>query len=151
MKKDLKIFTHNIEPEATNQIYELLRTAPFENAQVRIMPDVHYGKGCVVGFTSTTNDKISPNVIGVDIGCGMLTVQLGRQPLDLAAIDAHIRASIPAGSKVHKMYTEDKLLRNLRCFKKLEDLDKLYRSRGPWAAATTSLRSILTRTASSIW
>lgn len=47
MDYDLKVFTENIEPEAVNQIYELLRTAPFENAKVRIMPDVHYGKGCV--------------------------------------------------------------------------------------------------------
>lgn len=130
MKKDVKIFTNNIEPEAVNQIYELIRTAPFVDAQVRIMPDVHYGKGCVVGFTSTTNDKLSPNVIGVDIGCGMLTVKLGKQKLDLAAIDRHIRANIPAGPKVHKSYTEDKMLRRLHCFRQLEDLDKLYRSMG---------------------
>ncbi len=130
MGYNLKVFTENIEPEAVNQIYELIRTAPFENAKVRIMPDVHYGKGCVVGFTSTTNDKIIPNVIGVDIGCGMLTVKLGKQKLNLAAIDDHIRSHIPAGSKVHKEYTEDKLIRNLRCFKNLDDLDKLYRSMG---------------------
>lgn len=130
MSYDLKVFTENIEPEAVNQIYELIRTAPFENAKVRIMPDVHYGKGCVVGFTSTTNDKIIPNVIGVDIGCGMLTVKLGKQKLDLAAIDDHIRSHIPAGSKVHKAYTEDKMIRQLRCFYKLDDLDKLYRSMG---------------------
>lgn len=130
MGYNLKVFTENIEPEAVNQIYELIRTAPFENAKVRIMPDVHYGKGCVVGFTSTTNDKIIPNVIGVDIGCGMLTVKLGKQKLNFAAIDDHIRSHIPAGSKVHKAYTEDKLIRNLRCFKNLDDLDKLYRSMG---------------------
>lgn len=130
MRYDLKVFTDHIEPEAVNQIYELIRTAPFENAKVRIMPDVHYGKGCVVGFTSTTNDKLIPNVIGVDIGCGMLTVKLGKQKLDLAAIDAHIRSHIPAGSKVHKAYTEDKIVRKLCCFKKLDDLDKLYRSMG---------------------
>ena len=97
---------------------------------MRIMPDVHYGKGCVVGFTSTTKDKIIPNVIGVDIGCGMLTVKLGKQKLDLATIDAHIRSHIPAGSKVHKAYTEDNWVRKLRCFDKLDDLDKLYRSMG---------------------
>lgn len=130
MNYDLKVFTQNIEPEAVNQIYELIRTAPFENAKVRIMPDVHYGKGCVVGFTSTTNDKLIPNVIGVDIGCGMLTVKLGKQKLDLAAIDDHIRSHIPAGSKVHKTYTEDNMIRKLRCFKNLNDLDKLYRSMG---------------------
>ncbi len=130
MSYDLKVFTENIEPEAVNLIYELIRTAPFENAKVRIMPDVHYGKGCVVGFTSTTNDKLIPNVLGVDIGCGMLTVKLGKQELDLAAIDDHIKSHIPAGSKVHKVYTEDKMIRKLRCFDKLDDLDKLYRSMG---------------------
>jgi len=130
MKKDLIIYTDNIDPEAINQIYELIRLAPFDNAKVRIMPDVHYGKGCVVGFTSTTNDKLIPNVIGVDIGCGMLTTALGKQELDLPAIDAHIRQNIPAGAKVHKSYTEDKMIRKLRCFKHLENLDKLYRSMG---------------------
>ena len=130
MKKDLIIYTENIDPEAVNQIYELIRLAPFDGAKVRIMPDVHYGKGCVVGFTSTTNNKIIPNVIGVDIGCGMLTVNLGKQPLDLPGIDRHIRANIPAGAKVHKEYTEYKLISKLRCFKRLNNLDKLYRSMG---------------------
>ena len=92
--KDLKIFTDNIDPEAVNQIYELIRLAPFEGARVRIMPDVHYGKGCVVGFTSTTNDLLIPNVIGVDIGCGMLTVKLGKREIDLAALDQHIRENV---------------------------------------------------------
>lgn len=128
--KDLKIFTENIDPEAVNQIYEMIRLAPFEGARVRIMPDVHYGKGCVVGFTSTTNDKLIPNVIGVDIGCGMLTVKLGKGEIDLAALDRHIRESVPAGAKVHKAYTEDKMIRKLRCFSRLENLDKLYRSLG---------------------
>ena len=102
MNYDLKIFTDNIEPTAINQIYDLIALAPFENAKVRIMPDVHYGKGCVVGFTSTTNDKLIPNVIGVDIGCGMLTVRLGKIDMDLEALDKFIHGNIPAGSSVHK-------------------------------------------------
>ena len=130
MKHDLQIFTDNIEPEAVNQIYELIRLAPFDGAKVRIMPDVHYGKGCVVGFTSTTNDKIIPNVIGVDIGCGMLTVKLGTTPVDLKALDLHIRAHIPAGAKVHDSYREEEFIKKLRCFGQLENLDKLYRSMG---------------------
>ena len=69
--KDLKIFTDNIDPEAVNQIYELIRLAPFEGACVRIMPDVHAGKGCVIGFTADLGDKVIPNIVGVDIGCGM--------------------------------------------------------------------------------
>lgn len=130
MNYDLKIFTENIEPEATNQIYELIKLAPFEDAKIRIMPDVHYGKGCVVGFTSTSNDKIIPNVIGVDIGCGMLTVKFGKQNLDLVALDNFIRNNIPTGSNVHKQYKETELIKNLRCFSKLQNLDKLYCSLG---------------------
>lgn len=130
MNYDLKIFTENIEPEAINQIYELIKLAPFKDARVRIMPDVHYGKGCVVGFTSTTNDKIIPNVIGVDIGCGMLTVKLGKQNLDVAGLDKFIRNTIPAGSNIHKHYKETDLIKNLRCFNELENMDKLYCSLG---------------------
>ncbi len=130
MSYDLKIFTENIEPEAVNQIYELIRLAPFEDAKVRIMPDVHYGKGCVVGFTSTSGDKVIPNVIGVDIGCGMLTVRLGKQDLDVEALDNHIRKNIPAGSNVHKHYKETALVKKLRCFDRLDNLDKLYCSLG---------------------
>ena len=130
MNCDLKIFTDNIEPNAVNQIYELIKLAPFENAKVRIMPDVHNGKGCVVGFTSTTNDKIIPNVIGVDIGCGILTVPLGRQNIDFAALDTFIKSNIPAGSNVHKHYKETDLIKNLRCFNKLGNLYKLYSSLG---------------------
>lgn len=126
MNYDLKIFTESIEPEAVNQIYELIKLAPFEDAKIRIMPDVHYGKGCVVGFTSTSNDKIIPNVIGVDIGCGMLTVKLGKQKLDVVELDNYIRNNIPAGSNVHKYYKETELIKNLRCFIKLQNLDKLY-------------------------
>ena len=68
MKKDVLIFTENVEPEAVNQIYTLAAAAPFENQKIRIMPDVHVGTGCVVGFTSTLSDKIIPNVLGVDLG-----------------------------------------------------------------------------------
>ena len=130
MSYDLKIFTENIEPGAINQIYELIRLSPFKDAKIRIMPDVHYGKGCVVGFTSTSNDKIIPNVIGVDIGCGMLTERLGKQNLDLAKLDKHIRENIPAGSNVHKQYKETDLIKKLRCFNELDNLDKLYCSQG---------------------
>ncbi len=130
MNHDLKIFTENIGPEAINQIYELIRTEPFENAKVRIMPDVHYGKGCVVGFTSTTNNKIIPNVIGVDIGCGMLTVKLGKTIPDLKELDKFIRANIPAGNKVHKTYGKTDAINKLRCLKDLNDLDKAYCSIG---------------------
>ena len=86
MSKNLKIFTNDIEQEAINQIDELLEQEPFKNCKVRIMPDVHAGKGCVIGFTADLGDKVIPNIVGVDIGCGMLCVELGKIELDLARI-----------------------------------------------------------------
>lgn len=67
MNKDLKIFTANIEEEAVEQIELLLKQEPFEKCKVRIMPDVHAGKGCVIGFTADLGDKVIPNIVGVDI------------------------------------------------------------------------------------
>lgn len=61
--KNLKIFTENIEEEALNQIHCLLKQEPFEDCKVRIMPDVHAGKGCVIGFTADLGDKVIPNIV----------------------------------------------------------------------------------------
>ena len=67
--KNLKIFTENIEGEALNQIHCLLKQEPFKDCKIRIMPDVHAGKGCVIGFTADLGEKVIPNIVGVDIGC----------------------------------------------------------------------------------
>ena len=83
MNRDLKIFTKNIEQEAINQIDELLNQEAFKDSKIRIMPDVHAGKGCVIGFTGDLGDKVIPNIVGVDIGCGILCVELGNIDLDL--------------------------------------------------------------------
>ena len=79
---DLKIFTENIEPEALNQIYTLIKQPAFSDCKVRIMPDVHAGAGCVIGFTADLGDKVIPNIVGVDIGCGMKTVKLKQKDID---------------------------------------------------------------------
>ena len=76
--RNLKIFTENIEEEAIKQIDELLEQEPFKDCKVRIMPDVHAGKGCVIGFTADLGNKVIPNIVGVDIGCGILCVELGN-------------------------------------------------------------------------
>ena len=68
--KDLKIFTDNIEEIAQKQINELLEQEAFKNCKIRIMPDVHAGKGCVIGFTGNFGKKVIPSIVGVDIGCG---------------------------------------------------------------------------------
>lgn len=130
MEHDLKIFTDNIEPLAINQIYNLIATPPFYGSKVRIMPDVHIGSGCVVGFTATMWDKVIPNVIGVDIGCGMLTVNLGKIEIDYKAVDDFIHASIPSGSDLNKAYDDLDYVKTLICFNELNDKDRIYRSLG---------------------
>ena len=69
---DVKIFTDNIEDTALQQIRQLLSIDVFSDCKIRIMPDVHAGAGCVIGFTGNLGDKVIPNIVGVDIGCGML-------------------------------------------------------------------------------
>ncbi len=126
----LKIFTENIEPEAQNQIYELLAQAPFQGKKVRIMPDVHYGTGCVVGFTAELGDKIIPNVLGVDLGCGMLTVELGKIDVPLKALDDHIKKRIPCGSAHHKERHAEELIGRLRCLPHLNETERIYGALG---------------------
>ena len=130
MAYDLKIFTENVEPAALNQIYNLLSQPPFQESKVRIMPDVHYGSGCVVGFTATLGGRVIPNVIGVDIGCGMLTVDLGKRDIDLAALDGFIHECIPAGSNLHKNSSTTEFADRLYCAKELRDLERIYCSLG---------------------
>lgn len=130
MAYDLKIFTENVEPAAINQIYNLLATPPFKDAKVRIMPDVHLGSGCVVGFTATMGDKVIPNVIGVDIGCGMLTVCLGKINPNFSQLDDFIRSTIPSGSNLRAKYGDMDFVKKLYCYPKLHELDRIFRSLG---------------------
>lgn len=130
MSYDLKIFTENVDAVAVNQIYTLMAQPPFNDSRVRIMPDVHIGTGCVVGFTATLGDKVIPNVIGVDIGCGMLTVELGKIDIDLKALDDFIVENIPTGGNLRKGYSEVGFIKMLKCFDELRDLDRVYRSLG---------------------
>ena len=97
-----KIFTDNIEAEALSQVYKICNHPIFEGETVRIMPDVHAGKGCVIGFTATNRSgKLIPNLIGVDIGCAMLTCYLGKVDLDFQDIDKYIQTKIPHGFNVN--------------------------------------------------
>ena len=102
--KDLKIFAKTIEPQAQAQIDLLLAQKPFEDCKVRIMPDVHAGAGCVIGFTANLGDKVIPNIVGVDIGCGMLTVNLGPIEIDYAKLDDVIRKYIPSGPSERRLF-----------------------------------------------
>ena len=141
--KNLKIFTGNIEQEAIDQINTLMEQPAFSNCKVRIMPDVHAGAGCVIGFTADLGDKVIPNIVGVDIGCGMLTAELGRidksdnsiveyvTDIDYEKLDNVIRTCIPSGRNVHEEIKDVFLeLKNLRCYSKLKNVDWLERSMG---------------------
>lgn len=131
MEKNLKIFTKNIEQEAINQIDELLKQEAFKDCKIRIMPDVHAGKGCVIGFTADLGDKVIPNIVGVDIGCGMLCVELGKTELDLQKLDKVINEFIPAGRNIreHKLIEFDKI-NDLYCLRELRDVKKFNRAIG---------------------
>lgn len=121
---NLKIFTKNIEEQAINQINELLKQEAFKDSKVRIMPDVHAGKGCVIGFTGNLGDKVIPNIVGVDIGCGMLCVELGNIDLDLERLDKIIREYVPSGMNVHENQRYKFLeLEQLYCYKLLKNKD----------------------------
>ncbi|MBS5673197.1 MAG: RtcB family protein [Lachnospiraceae bacterium] len=87
MMSNLKIFTKNVEQEAVDQIELLLAQDAFKDCKVRIMPDVHAGKGCVIGFTADLGEKVIPNIVGVDIGCGMLCVSLGQTDIDFEKLE----------------------------------------------------------------
>ena len=131
--KDLKIFTDNIEQQAINQINELLEQDAFKDSKIRIMPDVHAGKGCVIGFTGDLGNKVIPNIVGVDIGCGMLCVELGNVELDLDKLDNIIRKYIPSGMNVHELPIEsaDDYINCLICKNELKNKDNwLERSLG---------------------
>jgi RNA-splicing ligase RtcB len=131
MDKNLKIFTDNIEQEAVEQIDLLLEQKPFENCKVRIMPDVHAGKGCVIGFTADLGDKVIPNIVGVDIGCGMLCVELGNIELNLELLDKVINEVIPSGRNIREQKLMDfEKINELYCLRELKETKKFNRAIG---------------------
>lgn len=118
-----KVFTGNIEAGAREQIKQLCDQGFCEKSVIRIMPDVHAGAGCTIGTTMTVKNTVVPNLVGVDIGCGMETVKLAAQEIDLEKLDRIIYQNIPSGfdvrSKAHP-YSQSVELENLRCKKHMD-------------------------------
>lgn len=115
-----KVFTDNIEQEAVAQIINLLNQEFVSGSQIRIMPDTHAGAGCTIGTTMTITDKVVPNLVGVDIGCGMETVLLKEKQVELEQLDTVIHAMVPAGFSIRNSphaYTKDSNIDKLRCAK----------------------------------
>lgn len=122
-------YTNIIDPSAYAQILNVCNFEAFKDNQIRIMPDVHAGKGCTIGATMTLTDKVVPNMVGVDIGCGMYTVALGKTDIELAAFD-EIAHSIPTGRSVWDGRVEKFDLTELKCYRSLKDSGRLMRSLG---------------------
>ena len=118
-----------VEDDAIEQIRRMCDHDFTAGSKIRIMPDVHYGKGCTIGTTMTVTDKAVPNIVGVDIGCGMYTVLLGEADIDFAKVDeaAHY---IPSGRDTWEGRTERFDLTGLRCYRSLKHAKRLEKSLG---------------------
>ncbi len=110
------VFTNNIDSETISQIIELLNQSFVADSKIRIMPDCHAGKGCVVGTTMTLTDKVVPKVVGVDIGCGMYAIKLDEENIDLKLLDEVINTNVPSGFSIHdRAVTKFNKLKDIRC------------------------------------
>lgn len=143
---DVKIFTDNIEERALEQVRGLLSIGVFSDKKIRIMPDVHAGAGCVIGFTGNLGDKVIPNIVGVDIGCGMRVLEFGKiTDIDFHAFHEFIHSNVPSGMIVREdrfgfrplvgeemdIYREAKqIVTEMRCYRSLKDSSRIYKAIG---------------------
>lgn len=127
-----KIFTDVVDEASIAQVKELCDQEFCAGSRIRLMPDIHAGAGCTVGTTMTIKDKVVPNLVGVDIGCGMETVQIKESNVDMERLDRVIRERIPAGFEIrnnaHRYFDRVDLL-SLRCVDKV-DLERAKNSVG---------------------
>ena len=110
----VKGFAETFENEAWEQVKKLANYSAYDNSTIRIMPDAHAGKGCTIGTTMTLHGMVTPNLVGVDIGCGMLVIDLGEIEVDFAKLDGVIKRFVPSGFDIHT-----------QAWAKLDDLDEL--------------------------
>lgn len=118
-----KVFTDNLDQTAAGQIRELCNQEFVKDSKIRIMPDTHAGAGSTIGTTMTIKDKVVPNMVGVDIGCGMLVHRLKDKSVDFEKLDKIIRRSVPSGFNIRKVpheYNKYLNLRDLKCSEKVD-------------------------------
>ena len=128
---NLKVFTDNVEYECLEQIELLLQQEMFKDCKIRIMSDCHSGKGCVIGFTANLGDKVIPNIVGTDIGCGMYCINLGNIDINLQWLDEGIRKEVPAGREGFKeTKTKFKKIQELICYRELKNHKEFERQIG---------------------
>lgn len=120
---EAKVFTDNVEPTAIGQVIELCNQEYLQGSKLRFMPDIHAGTGATIGTTATlVNNKVCPSTIGVDIGCGMLCVEIKEKHIELQKLDKVIRQYVPSGfgtrSKNHALAAKTRV-NDLICAKKV--------------------------------
>jgi RNA-splicing ligase RtcB len=117
------IYTDLVEDGAIKQVMDLCNNAASNGSVIRIMPDVHEGNGCTIGTTMTIHDRVTPNLVGVDIACGMRVVKLAESEVDFPLLDAQIKRSVPSGfnsrTSIHEM-AKDFPIESLKCYEKIK-------------------------------
>ena len=117
-----KVFANSLDGIAAQQLQTMCDQAFLRGCRIRVMPDAHAGKGCTIGTTMTLHGRAVPNMVGVDIGCGMETTVLADRKLDLEALDRLVYAAIPSGTQIRKRphpYQDRIDLRQLRSYGKI--------------------------------
>lgn len=120
---EAKIFTDVVDEASISQVLLLLNQEFTAGSKIRLMPDIHAGAGCTIGTTMTITDKIVPNLVGVDIGCGMETVKIKESHIELQKLDKLIYEKIPSGfnvrEKTHR-YFDEVNLEDLFCYRSID-------------------------------
>ena len=125
------VYADIIDEETKAQIKVLTNQEFMKDIKVRIMADCHKGTGCVIGTTIEIKDKIVPNLVGVDIGCGMLTINLGALDIDFSGLDSFIHNNIPSGMNVNLYITKSNVnIEELKCIKDIKRINYLKKSLG---------------------
>ena len=118
---DCKVYNDVVEPTAMSTIINLLNQPFVDGSKIRIMPDVHAGKSCVIGTTMTVHDKVCANIVGCDVGCGLLAIKLKEKRIDLPKFDSIVHKYVPCGGNVHEDSNASHTTLNvkeLRCYGK---------------------------------
>lgn len=132
---DITVFTDNVEQTAMAQMYDIANSNVLAGTTIKVMPDVHAGNACVIGLTHTITDKVIPNLVGQDIGCGMFVAKLGDIEIDLPVLDEFINNNILSGAVIYDNNSEnakrvEEIISELKINKNSLDLTKIINSAG---------------------
>ena len=130
MKNNVKFFSSIVDDTAKQQIWDLAACEAYQGSRIRVMPDCHAGKGCTVGSVIEFHERVVPNTVGVDIGCGMLVMVLGHVDVDLAELDRIVNEKVPSGFNIHEKPVSDFDCNLGDLMADIKDTDYILRSAG---------------------